>query len=72
MIESLVWFPPSSLPLVKVFGVCSVLGHAIGSLTLTTVPTPFSLSTSIVPPLNSMLRRAIGRPRPVPVVLVEK
>ena len=45
---------------------------ASGSLIVTVVPRPFSLSTSIVPPLNSMLRRAIGRPRPVPVVLVEK
>ena len=42
------------------------------AVTVTIVPRPFSLSTSIVPPLNSMLRRAIGRPRPVPVVLVEK
>ena len=35
-------------------------------------PRPFSLCTSIVPPLNSMFRRAIGSPRPVPVVFVEK
>ena len=45
---------------------------AIGSAIVTVVPTPFSLSTSTVPPLISMLRRAIGRPRPVPVALVEK
>src|SRR5262249_1522269 len=43
-----------------------------GSTIRTTVPTPFSLSTSIVPPLSSMLRRAMGSPRPVPVVFVEK
>ena len=37
---------------------------ATGRRTLTVVPWPFWLSTSIVPPFNSMLRRAIGRPRP--------
>ena len=46
--------------------------EAIGSFMVTAVPRPFSLSTETVPPLNSMLRSAIGRPRPVPVVLVEK
>ena len=45
---------------------------ATGTVTVTTVPRPFSLCTSIVPPLNSMLRLAIGSPRPVPVVFVEK
>ena len=45
---------------------------AIGSLTPTVVPTPFSLATSILPPLSSIFRRAIGSPNPVPVALVEK
>ena len=43
-----------------------------GRRSVTVVPCSFRLSTSIRPPLNSMLRRAIGSPRPVPVVLVEK
>jgi CDP-diacylglycerol--serine O-phosphatidyltransferase len=45
---------------------------ATGSRTTTVVPRPLPLSISICPPFNSMLRRAIGNPRPVPVVLVEK
>ena len=43
-----------------------------GNLIVTAVPRPFSLSTEISPPLNSMFLSAIGSPRPVPDVLVEK
>ena len=45
---------------------------AMGRRTVTIVPAPLALVTSIMPPLSSMLRRAMGRPRPVPVVFVEK
>ena len=47
-------------------------GGVSGSAIVTVVPTPRSLSTSIVPPFNSTLRFAIVSPRPVPVALVEK
>jgi len=36
------------------------------------VPTPGVLDSSTVPPLISMLRRALARPSPEPPVLVEK
>ena len=45
---------------------------AIGTLMDTVVPTPFVLLRLIVPPINSMLRFAMVKPRPVPVALVEK
>ena len=44
----------------------------VGSVSSTVVPLSRSLATEIVPPLNSTLRLAIGRPRPVPVAFVEK
>ncbi len=45
---------------------------SVGNAIVTRVPCPVSLVTAIVPPFNSMLRRAIARPRPVPTALVEK
>jgi hypothetical protein len=39
---------------------------------VTVVPTPRSLRTAIVPPINSTLRLAIVNPSPVPVAFVEK
>src|SRR6185436_9612580 len=45
---------------------------ATGSVILTVVPAPFTLVTAIVPPVSSIFRFAIVRPRPVPVALVEK
>ncbi len=53
--------------------ICSAPARqAAGSHIETVVPTPAVLVTSIVPPFSSTLRRAIVRPSPVPVALVEK
>ncbi len=43
-----------------------------GSVIVTVVPTPRSLSTPMRPPFSSTLRFAIVSPSPVPVALVEK
>ncbi len=45
---------------------------ASGSWTVTVVPCSASLSSSRVPRWATAMRRAIGRPRPVPSGLVEK
>src|SRR5690606_355173 len=42
--------------------------EASGSVKVNVVPTPGSLSTQISQPCASTIRRAIDRPRPVPVV----
>ena len=46
--------------------------QAFGRRSVTVVPTPGVLVTSIVPAFSSTLRRAMVSPSPVPVALVEK
>src|SRR5262249_17986969 len=59
---------PASEPAVDAAGASGITG----SLIVTAVPFPFSLSTEIAPPLSSMFLNAIGSPSPVPEVFVEK
>ena len=47
-------------------------GGSTGSVTVTVVPCPRRLASVTVPPQSSMFRRALARPRPDPLVLVEK
>jgi len=46
-------------------------GRPIGSRTVKHVPRPTSLWTSMEPPCSSTMRRAVGRPRPLPPLRVE-